>query len=142
MELGIPEYNFGTCYEKVLNISQNEKLIIAIIDKKINNQENKRKVLKYGMFSSLTGQYLNSSEICAGETLLITENFEDKLKEKNINIQTIKDFANDGIDLFNKTCPFYNDLCYQYNSSKDIALKDRIILYYSNITLCEEGCNL
>ena len=142
LELGIPEYNFGICYEKVLNISQNEKLIIAIIDKKINNQENKRKVLKYGMFSPLTGQYLNSSEICAGETLLITENFEDKLKEKNINIQTIKDFANDGIDLFNKTCPFYNDLCYQYNSSKDIALKDRIILYYPNITLCEEGCNL
>ena len=38
--------------------------------------------------------------------------------------------------------PFYNDICFKYNSKKDIALKDRILEYFPNITLCEEGCYL
>ena len=142
LELGIPEYNFGLCYEKVLNVSQTDKLIIVIIDKKITTPEKKRKVIKYGMFSPLTGQYLNSDEICAGDTIIISEDFGDKLMKIKMNIQTIKDFANDGINVFDLSCPFYNDLCYQYNSTKDVALKDRILLYFPNITLCEDGCKL
>ena len=139
LDLGIPEYNFGLCYEKLLKVSQTDKLIIVIIDKKI---EKERKVIKYGMFSPLTGKYLNSDEICAGDTIIITENIGYKLIEKRINIQTIKNLANNGINVFDSTCPFYNDLCYQYNSTKDVALKDRALLFFPNITLCEDGCTL
>ena len=50
--LGIPEINFGACYTNVIKnyISINSELIIAIIDKKIDDK-NARKVLKFGMFS-------------------------------------------------------------------------------------------
>ena len=143
-ELGlkIPEINFGSCYEKVRNkySSFNKELIIAIIDK--NDFQNKRKVLKYGMFSPLTGKYLNSDIICQEDKITIIDSIEDKLLETKVNIQILKEFVNEGIDIFNMSSPFYNDICFQYNSKKDIALKDRILEYFPNITLCEEGCEL
>ena len=67
---------------------------------------------------------------------------EDKLSETRINLQILKELVNEGIDVFNMSSPFYNDICFQYNSQKDIALKDRILEYFPNITLCEEGCDL
>ena len=38
--------------------------------------------------------------------------------------------------------PFYNDICFQYKSKKDIALKDRVLEFFPNITLCEKGCDI
>ena len=71
--LGIPEIDFGSCYEKVKNqyglISR--ELIIAIIDKKVS--QNERKVIKYGMFSPLTGEYLDSNIICQEDKITFTE---------------------------------------------------------------------
>ena len=141
--LGIPEIDFGSCYEKMKNNeeSNNGELIIAIIDKKIDTK-NTRKVIKYGMFSPLTGNYLNSEEICREDKITIVNTIEEKLAEAKVNIDTIREFVNEGIDIFNMTSPFYNDICFQYNSKKDIALKDRIFEYFPNRTLCEEGCDL
>ena len=144
LDLGIPEINFGSCYEKIinnhnLNISE---LIIAIIDKKLDDNKNNRKVIKKGIFSPLTGEYLNSDEICKEEKITIIDSLEDKLLESKVNIKNIKKFFNEGIDVFNLSSPFYNDICFQYNSTKDIALKDRLLENFPNITLCEDGCDL
>ena len=38
--------------------------------------------------------------------------------------------------------PFYSDVYFQYNSKKEIALKDRIFEYFSIITLCEKWFDL
>ena len=38
--------------------------------------------------------------------------------------------------------PFYNDVCFKYNSKKDISLKDRVLEYFPNINLCDEGYDL
>ena len=143
LNLGLPEIDFGTCYKKLLNNNEslNEKLIIAIIDKKID-LKNTRKVLKYRIFSPLTGKYLNSDEICKEDKIIVTESIEDKLLDLKINLNILRDFVNDGVDIFNLSSPFYNDLCYQYNSTKDIPLKDRILEFFPNITLCDEGCDL
>ena len=47
-----------------------------------------------------------------------------------------------GIDVFNISDKFHNDLCYHYESpnGKDVPLKDRISEIYPNITLCDRGC--
>ena len=46
------------------------------------------------------------------------------------------------IDVFNKSSCFYTDICYHFKrpEKKDIALKDRILYYFPNITLCEGDC--
>ena len=141
--IGIPEIDFGSCYEKVKNneISNQRELIIAIIDKKID-LKNTKKVIKYGIFSPITGKYLNSDELCKDDKITIIDSIEDKLSEAKVNLKILKEFVNEGIDVFNMSSPFYNDICFQYNSQKDIALKDRILEYFPNITLCEEGCDL
>ena len=50
--------------------------------------------------------------------------------------------AKQGIDVFNLSDRFYNDLCYFYKSpnNKDICMKDRISYFFPNISLCEPGC--
>jgi len=44
--------------------------------------------------------------------------------------------------VFNPEDKFYTDICYKYDSpiNKDIPLKDRILLFYPNITLCDQKC--
>ena len=141
--LGIPSIDFGLCYEKVKNKEGliNTELILAIIDKKID-QKNTRKIIQSGMFSPLTGKYLDSDEICKDYKIILTDSIEDKLSEAKVNLQILQEFMNEGIDIFNMSSPFYNDICFQYKSKKDIALKDRILEYFPNITLCDEGCEL
>ena len=145
--LGIPEINFGSCYEKVKNRENiiNNELIIVIIDKKIDTK-NTRKVIKSGMFSPLNGRHLNSDEICQDDKITIEDSIEDRLLNSGVNFQILKQIVDEGgvdiNDLFNMSSPFYNDICFQYNSKKDIALKDRVLEYFPNITLCEEGCDL
>ena len=45
-------------------------------------------------------------------------------------------------NIFNLSSSFYTDICYHfdYPINKDISLKDRIKLYYPNISLCEDNC--
>ena len=140
LELGIPEIDFSSCYEKIINneeIHYNE-LIIAIIDKKIDSN---RKIIKYGLFSPTTGKYLKSDEICKDNKIMVVENLEEKILESGINFNVIKDFINDGIDIFNISSPFYHDICYQYNFKRDVPLKDRVFEFFPNISLCEKGCD-
>ena len=143
LELGIPEINFGTCYDKILSNDESTsgKLITVIIDKKIDTK-NTRKVLKYSFYSILTGEYIDSDEICKEEKIIIKDSIENKLLESKVDLNLLNEFVNEGIDIFNLSCPFYNDICFKYNSKKDIALKDRVLEYFPNITLCEEGCEL
>ena len=139
--LGIPEIDFCDCYEKVKNEIHliDKELIIAIIDKK-NSNTNKRKVIKYGMFSPITGKYIETAdETCEEDKITFTESIEGSLLDANMDIAALRELLNEGIDVFDLSSPFYNDVCFRYKSKKDIALKDRILEYFPNITLCEEG---
>ena len=138
--LEIPEIDFGSCYAKIKNASENNnEFIIAIIDKNIG--KNERKVIKYGLFSIKTGKYLNSDEICKEEKIMVTENIEQKIIDSGVDIEAIKELVNDGVDVFNVSSPFYHDICFQYNFKKDVPLKDRVFEFFPNISLCEEGCD-
>ena len=70
------------------------------------------------------------------------DSINDKLLEANVDFQKLGELLDEGIDAFDMSSPFYNDICFRYNSEKDIALKDRILEYFPNVSLCEEGCEL
>ena len=139
----IPEIDFGSCYDNVIKNNKDNisELIIAVIDKK-SNSKNDRKILKFGMFSPINGKYQNSEEICADDKIIFIESIDNKILQSGIDINLIREFVNEGIDIFNITSKFYTDICFQYNSKKDVPLKDRVLEYFPNISLCEEECEL
>ena len=60
-----------------------------------------------------------------------------------INIEQIKDFKNQGIDIFNIKDVFFNDICYPYtdnNSNSDMILSDRVSDIFQNYSICGDGC--
>ena len=48
-----------------------------------------------------------------------------------------------GIDVFNASSEFFNDLCYEYDNidGKDITIEDRRTNIYQNISFCQDGCS-
>ena len=147
LSLEFPEIDFGKCYTKIKNNSSiKEELIIAIILKRFKNINNS-KMIGYSMYNPNTGEKLNTSDICKDDNIIIQENLYYKLNSSNfdIDINSLKYLAEQDINIFNLSSPFYKDICYHFDSpveGKDISLKDRIILYYPNITLCEEDCQI
>ena len=121
---------------------------MAIIDKNIEGTTT-RKMISYGLYSPSDGTKLNSDEICSDDKLLIMENLNYKLLESNVDLSTLSQLYSQGIELFDLSSPFCADVCFQYNSenisnikNKDIALKDRALVFFPNITLCENGCDM
>ena len=149
LELNIPEVIFGECEMKVkekCNIT--DGLIVAIVDKIIEGA-NQRKLYSYGLFSPKDGTRLPSDDICSDDKLLILESLSFKLSNSNLDLSTFTSLISQGIDIFNLSNPFYTDVCFQYNSinnenyqNKDIALKDRVLIFFPNITLCENDCEM
>ena len=153
LNLELPEINFGECEIKVksyYNISEN--IVVVIIDKKIENR-NVRKMILYRLFSPYNGELLKSDDICENDKLTISESLIFKLQNTHIDLVTFKEFASKGIEIWDLDSPFYNDVCFEYilddvtdtiikYKDKDIALKDRALVYFPNISLCENDCNL
>ena len=144
LNLLIPEINFQNCNNLIKDfyeIKNNENIIIAIFDKKIEGT-NIRKIISHGMFYLTNGKYLNPNDLCQNEKIILVENVENKLMQSGLNMQVYKNMASEGINLFDLSSPFYTDVCFQYNSTKDIALKDRILVYFPNISLYDNNCQL
>ena len=59
----------------------------------------------------------------------------------NLDKSVVNSFINSGIDVFNISDKFFNDICYSYSENgNDLILEDRIKDIYQDFTLCEEGC--
>ena len=137
-----PQMDFGNCYEKVKShYGIKEDLIITIII--INEKENSKPSKQFYFSDPSNGKILNISEICFDDKIVIQEDIKtlieklDDQKEEFIIYLT-----NQGIDVFNLSHEFYNDLCFDFDSpnGKDVPMKDRMIAFYPNITLCDDGC--
>ena len=146
LSLEIPEIDFFECHSKLkkaYNIEDN--LIIAIITKKINGV-NYPKIISYSLYDPTLGEKLPIDDICKNDKFIIYENLFIRLNNtKNNNLDKIFSLSCQKIDIFNLSSEFYTDICYNFESpikGKDIALKDRILLFYPNITLCEDGCQI
>ena len=149
LTLNTPEIIFGECEIKVKQkYKVNENLIVAIVDKNIDKSI-QRKMISYGLYSPTSGTKLPSDDICQDDKLLILEPLSFKLKNSNIDTATFTSLISQGIDIFNLSSPFYTDVCFEYNlidneyfQNKDIALKDRVLVFFPNITLCDEDCEM
>ena len=141
LSLQTPKIDFGDCYSKVKeNYEIENNLIIAIISKKVDGLSYP-KVVTYSMHDPVSGEKLLYNNICKDEKLVVQENLFSKLDNLS-DINSLLFLTGQNIDVFNLSSSFYNDICYHFDSplGKDIALKDRIHLYFPNITLCEDGC--
>ena len=61
---------------------------------------------------------------------------------EELNIQSAMNLADQGIDVFNASDKFFNDICHYYDNKdgKDIILDDRRTDIYQNVTFCQDGC--
>ena len=127
--LGIPKIQYGLCYDKIKSKDalSNKEIVYVIIDKKIDSKN--KKVIKYGMFSGSTGKYLNSDEICKEDKINFIESLESKLLDSKVSIETFREFINEGIDIFDMSSPFYNDVCFKYK----FIYFDSLFIYYHQL---------
>ena len=143
-ELGlkIPQIDLdNTCEEKVRQnltakypgFNQATDLIIALVGGESTSSGIKS---SYSFFYK-NGTYINISEICQDVTVSVTKQVD--LAQVNDEAEEI---ASQGIDIFDFDGPFYNDVCFMYDSpnGRDATPNDRKAKYFPNITLCETGC--
>ena len=122
LRAGISPVDLGDCPEDIkefYNISKEENLIILNQEKKNNNKKkkssgnNNENSINLGTFSQLeiydfSGRKLNLS-VCAKSITLLK--YIGDVEE--ININSAKNYAEKGIDIFNASSDFFNDLCFQ-----------------------------
>ena len=143
LSLEIPKVDLGECYEKIKEkyaITQN--LILVVVAKK--EEEMKYPIIvNFYVFSPYNGNKLDIEKLCENSGIQILEKISIKIGDKE-KYNLVQYLANQNIDAFDLSSDFYMDICYNFDSpiKKDIALKDRIKLFYPNITLCENGCNI
>ena len=94
------------------------------------------------MYEPKDGGKLPAEDICKDDKLVVQENLMSKLNDTKLDLNELLYLTGQNIDIFNLSSDFYTDLCYNYESDidKDVSLKDRILIYFPNITLCENGC--
>ena len=105
---------------------------------------NYNKIIYYSLLEVTSQKILPINELCIDEPIFVEENLLSKINNTNIDIDSLYFLANQNINIFNLSSAFYKDICYHFDSpiNKDITLKDRIKLYYPNVTLCESGCHI
>ena len=141
LNLPMPEIDFGECYNKVKDKYEiKSDLIVAIIDKSSDKKSNP--ITSYAFYNPENGEKLDAENACKEQVIIVKENIKSLLNDSVPEKESILFLAGQNIDVFNKSCEFYTDLCYHFESpcNKDVALRDRLLIYYPNITLCDSGC--
>ena len=143
LALDIPSIDLGNCYQKIQKKYEiNHNLIIEVISQR--KQGIKYPIIKsFNVFSPYNGNYLDIKDICENEGIKVQEDISMKMEDKE-KYNLVKYLSQQNIDVFNLSSDFYSDICYYFESpiKKDIALKDRIKIFFPNITLCENGCSI
>ena len=90
----------------------------------------------YNAYNAITGELLNIS-ICHSKEISYSFDINNNVSKK---AQYYKD--NFGIDIFNSSDPFFNDICYKFTdeNKNDVILAHRREYIFENTSLCEKGC--
>ena len=131
MNLNSSIIDFGDCLNQINYYYNISSPIVAIIDRlgKYNNPST-----SYGFFDPITGEKINTS-FCQN-TIIIKKNISSIYKKEDYEW-----LVNQNIDIYYINDTFYTSSCFAFEKdNKDLILCDRLLLYYPNITLCEEGC--
>ena len=134
LSLNYSTIDLGSCYNKIQSFyNTTEELIISIMN--IKSDKNKPVTL-YEVFEPKYGNKIDIEKICQNQTIIIKESVCDYLESSKTLI------SKQNIDIFNLSGSFYTDICYHFESlnGKDVPLKDRILSFYPNISLCDDGC--
>ena len=139
--LDLPKIDFKDCYQLVqAHHSIKEDLIIGLIDEYNDNEADgvKNPVTSYAFFHPVTGENLHANEICGNIKIIVEEKISTILDDTT----NVLFFSGQNIDIFNASSEFYSDICFHFESpyEKDIVIKDRIQIFYPNVTLCDTGC--
>ena len=116
------------------NISENENLILLLMElenkknqkkDEINNNEKSFNLDIHILINifDLSGRKLDLS-ICE-ENINIGHNLDGY---QEVDIKSAKNYAKRGIDVFNASDSFFNDLCHPYDDNKDIIIIVYVIL--------------
>ena len=115
-------------------ISDNEKLILLQIETKIEGKATSN--VEYYIYSP-NGTLLDLS-VCSNSDISITKAITDT---SNLNYDTAKSLANEGVDIYNINDDFFSDFCNGIDiDNQDLTLENRIDDVYVNVSFCDEGC--
>ncbi len=93
--------------------------------------------IKYNLYAPDTGKKLKLTECKNLQSSFQTYLFDNE----EIDEELVRYFAGIGVNPFNLSDPFFTDICFKYSEKgKDVALADRIDLWFQNISLCDEDC--
>ena len=121
--------------KKYYEIPENQDLIIIKIDKNITNCSVNS--VEYYIYD-FDGNLLDSS-LCSDYPISVSKSI---INEELINFELAKNFIEEGIDIYDASNPFFNEICYLFSSinNTDITLSDRRKYIYQNVSFCEIGC--
>jgi hypothetical protein len=146
LKLGISAIDLGNCTHIIrahYNISSEESLIILNIETKKNESEkNDEGSFDLGKNNQVeiydfSGRKLDLS-VCKDDIKVMK--YIGDVEE--LDFKSAKSLSTQGIDVFNASDNFFNDLCHKYDNTygKDIIIDDRRNDIYQNATFCQNGC--
>ena len=134
VSLGVPLINFDNCINEIKQrLLINENLIMAI-------EYQLDKIIYLSFYDPRTNNKILYVDTCRDIPAIIEEDLKGKVKD----LDTFLSLTNQGIDLSNINSDFFTDLCFHYKSpidGKDIPLRERVKLFFPNVSLCKEGCS-
>ena len=139
LSLEIGKIDFGNCYENVKKkYGIEENLITVVIKSKDRNNPSSY----YSFYHPKSGLKLDSESICKEETIIVKENLLNLLDKNSSNYDSYIFLTDQNIYIFNISDDFYTDICYEYISpyDKDVSLKDRVKVFYPNVSICDIDC--
>ena len=140
LSIQIPRINFGHCYEKAKSsINYDNDLIIVYAER--NDEINPTS--SYSFYDPKTGKKINAESLCQKDSIIIEEKLSRFFNNSQIISGKMKELIEQGINIFNLSEEFFNDICYHFESpiKRDITLKDRVLTFYPNMTFCDLGCS-
>ena len=138
LNLSFPIIDFGNCYSKAQNFySINDSLIIVTMEKYNNNNP----ITTNSFFDPKTNSKLEAETICKEIPIIIEECLSSFINKKE-NYDLMVYLTNQGINIFDLKDSFYTNICFDFDFpiNRDITLKDRLLTFYPNITVCDPGC--
>ena len=144
LSLNIPKVDFGKCYSKVLeklNPPTTNNIIIALVEK---FNKDRKSSTSYFFYHPITGVKIDVATMCKEEEVVVKESVLSQLNNSKVDLDSALFLAEQNIDIFNLSEAFYTDICFHFESpnGKDIPLKDRVLTYYPNVSLCDERCEI
>ena len=142
LHINISKFDFGNFSNIVLDSltpPTNYSITIAIIERK---EDGKKPTSIAYFYHPETGDKIDVNPLCENNKVIIKNSILPQLNNSIIDRESIFALVGQEINIFNINDAFYTDICFHFLSpnGKDIPLKDRILSFYPNIVLCDEGC--